>query len=172
MVEGSSLRATSRICDVSINTVTKLLVEVGEACQKFHNETVKGVTSKRIQADEICSFVYSKEKNIPEGMEDYAGDIWTWTGIDADSKLIVSWYVGDRTYLSAREFMQDVASRLANRVQLTTDGLKSYLTAVDDAFSGDIDYAQLIKTSRSTRRVKGMKDGIAPVNVPVLIAIL
>ena len=145
LVEGNSLRATSRIADVSINTVTKLLVDVGKACQKFHDETVLTVKSKRVQCDEIWSFVYSKEKNVPVGMEGKAGDIWTWTAIDADSKLIVSWYVGDRSAVSAQEFMKDVASRLANRVQLTTDGHKAYLDAVDDAFSGMIDYAQLIK---------------------------
>lgn len=146
LVEGNSLRATSRIADVSINTVTKLLVEVGKACEKFHDETVKGVTAQRVQADEIWSFVYAKEKNATrEQKEGGAGDAWTWTAIDADSKLIISWYVGDRTFISAREFMQDVAARLSNRVQLTTDGHRAYLSAVDDAFKGDIDYAQLIK---------------------------
>src|SRR5688572_24745394 len=118
LVEGNSLRSTSRICDVSINTVTKLLVEVGKACEKFHNEKVQKVNAKRVQCDEIWSFVYSKEKNVPEGMEDYAGDVWTWTAIDADSKLIISWGVGGRDIATAKEFMQDVASRLSNRVQL------------------------------------------------------
>lgn len=145
LVEGSSLRATSRICDVSINTVTKLLVDVGKACEKFHNETVKGIKSQRVQCDEIWSFVYSKEKNIPEGKEETAGDIWTWTALDADSKLIVSWYVGQRDFISACDFMDDVKSRLANRVQLTTDGYKPYLMAVDKAFDGDVDYAMLVK---------------------------
>lgn len=147
LVEGNSLRSTSRIADVSINTVTKMLVDVGAACQKFHDETVIGVRSQRIQADEIWSFVGAKQKNATqEQKENGYGDVWTWTGIDADSKLIVSWNVGNRDFLSARELMQDVASRLTNRVQLTTDGLKAYLTAVDDAFHGNIDYAQLIKT--------------------------
>jgi IS1 family transposase len=146
LVEGNSLRSTSRMADVSINTVTKLLVDTGKACQKFHDEKVIGIHSKRIQADEIWSFIYAKEKNATqEQKNDGAGDAWTWTAIDADSKLIVSWYVGDRSFLSAREFMQDVASRLSNRVQLTTDGHKAYLNAVDDAFDGEIDYAQLIK---------------------------
>lgn len=145
LVEGNSLRSTSRICDVSINTVTKLLVDVGIACEKFHDETVKGVNSRKIQSDEIWSFVYSKERNVPEGMEGKAGDVWTWTGLDADSKLIVSWYVGDRTAEAAREFMEDMAARLLHRVQLTTDGHKAYLEAVYDAFYDNIDFAQLIK---------------------------
>lgn len=146
LVEGTSLRAASRIADVSFNTVLKLLPQVGKACQEFHDEKVKGVRSERIQADEIWSFVGAKEKNTSvEQKEQGMGDAWTWTAIDADSKLIVSWFVGDRDFLSAREFMQDVASRLSNRVQLTTDGLKAYLTAVNDAFDGEIDYAQLIK---------------------------
>lgn len=145
LVEGNSLRATSRISGCSINTVSKLLVDVGRACALFHNETVKNVTSKRIQCDEIWSFVYSKEKNVPEGMEDHAGDVWTWTAIDADSKLVVSWLTAGRDADSAYTFMCDVADRLANRVQLTSDGLKVYLDAVDAAFTGEVDYAQLVK---------------------------
>lgn len=145
LVEGNSLRSTTRIADVSINTVTKLLVEVGRACEKFHNENVQKVNAKRVQCDEIWSFVYSKEKNVPEGMEDYAGDVWTWTAIDADSKLIISWGVGGRDIATAKEFMQDVASRLTNRVQLTTDRHKPYLVAVESAFQGDVDYAMLLK---------------------------
>lgn len=147
LVEGTSLRATSRIADVSINTVTKLLVDVGAACQQFHNDTVINVNSKRVQCDEIWSFVYAKNKNVetavaaPEG----AGDVWTWTGLDADSKLMVSWYVGNRDAESAYEFMQDVKNRLAGRIQLTTDGHKPYLKAVDKAFDGEIDFAQLVK---------------------------
>lgn len=144
LVEGNSLRSTSRIADVSINTVTKLLVSVGKACQEFHNKTVIGIKAKLIQCDEIWSFVYAKEKNKPEGMEG-AGDVWTWTAIDSDSKLIVSWLVGDRDAGAAMDFMNDVAGRLANRVQLTTDGLKAYLEAVADSFGSRIDYAQLVK---------------------------
>jgi IS1 family transposase len=145
LVEGNSLRAMSRICDCSINTVTKLLVEVGKACEKFHNEAVQNVNCQRVQADEIWSFVYSKEKNVPTGMEDEAGDVWTWTAIDADSKLIVSWLVGDRDAESANVFMNDVASRLTNRVQLTTDGLNCYLEAVTQNFGSQIDFAMLQK---------------------------
>jgi len=145
LVEGASMRAISRIADVSINTVTKLLVDIGKAYEVFHNETVKNIRAQRIQADEIWSFVYSKEKNVPEGMENNAGDVWTWTALDADSKLIVSWFVGDRDAESANIFMHDVAGRLSNKVQLTTDGHKAYLQAVDDAFGGNIDFAQLVK---------------------------
>jgi IS1 family transposase len=146
LVEGNSLRATARITGVSRNTVDKLLVEVGQACEEFHNNHVVAVASKRIQCDEIWSFVGAKEKNTtPEMKENGLGDVWTWTALDADSKLIVSWYVGDRSATSANEFMQDVASRLKNRVQLTSDGYKAYLDAVEDAFSGQVDFAQLVK---------------------------
>jgi len=143
LVEGNSLRSTSRIVDVSINTVTKLLVEVGMACEKFHNEHVKGITSKRIQCDEIWSFVYAKQKNLPE--DKMGGDVWTWVGIDADSKLVVSWLVSERTAEMADVFIKDIAARLRNRVQLTTDGLKAYLDAVENTFANNIDFAQLVK---------------------------
>ena len=139
------MRSTSRIADVSINTGTKLLVEVGRACAKFHNETVKGLTCKRVQADEIWSFVYSKQKNVPEGMDDHAGDVWTWTAIDADTKLIVSYAIGGRDIATATEFMHDVASRIKTRMQLTTDGLHAYMEAVTGAFGSQIDFAQLVK---------------------------
>jgi IS1 family transposase len=145
LVEGNSLRSTSRIVDVSINTVTKLLVEVGSACQKYHNETVKNVNSKHVQCDEIWSFVYAKQKNVPEEKEGEAGDVWTWTAIDADSKLIISWLVGDRSSGTAEIFIQDVADRLKNRVQLTTDGFKAYLDVVEGIFYKGIDFAQLQK---------------------------
>lgn len=142
------MRSTSRITGASIVTVSKLLVEVGKACQAFHNETVNNLQTKRIEADEIWSFVYAKEKNVPQEMRTEtksAGDVWTWTAIDSDSKLIISWLVADRGLESAITFMQDVRARLANRVQLTTDGLKNYLVAVDTAFDYQIDYAQLVK---------------------------
>lgn len=147
LVEGSSLRATSRIADVSINTVTKLLVDVGQSCQKFHNEKVVNVASKRVQCDEIWSFIYSKDKNAPAEMKEAgtAGDAWTWVGIDADTKLVVSFFVGNRDANSANDFMQDVASRLTSRVQLTIDGHKPYLNAVDNAFDNGVDFAQLVK---------------------------
>jgi IS1 family transposase len=147
LVEGSSMRSISRVADVSINTVTKMLVDAGEACAKFHDENVRGVTASRVQCDEIWSFVYSKEKNVetakaaPQG----SGDVWTWTALDADSKLIVSYFVGDRSGQSALVLMDDLRPRLENRVQLTTDGHKAYLEAVEGAFGGDVDYAQLVK---------------------------
>lgn len=147
LVEGSSMRSISRVVDVSINTVTKLLEDAGEACAKFHHDTVRNVTAERIQCDEIWSFLYAKEKNVKEAKSapEGAGDVWTWTGIEADTKLIVSWLVGGRDAGYASEFMEDVAARLANRVQLTTDGHKAYLTAVEGAFGADVDYAQLVK---------------------------
>lgn len=146
LVEGSSIRAITRIADVSKNTVTKLLVDIGKACQQFHSDTVVNVKSERIQADEIWSFVGSKEKNTTaEKKEEGCGDVWTWVGMDADSKLVVSWLVGDRDAEAACTFMNDVADRLANRVQLTTDGHKAYLMAVQNAFDNDIDFAQLVK---------------------------
>ncbi len=147
LVEGSSMRSISRVADVSINTVSALLVDAGKACAAHHDATVRGVRSKRIQADEIWSFCYAKEKNVvtARAAPDDAGDVWTWTALDADTKLIVSYLVGGRDADYANEFMQDVAGRLANRVQLTTDGHKPYLEAVEGAFGADIDYAMLIK---------------------------
>jgi len=144
LVEGSSLRATSRIADVSINTVTKLLVDVGN-CGKFHNEIVQKVASKRVPCDEIWSFAYAKQKNVREGMGDYAGGVCAWTALDADSKLIVSWYVGQRNLDSVDELMTDGAARLANGVQLTSDGHRAYLQAVEVAFEGEIDFSRLRK---------------------------
>lgn len=147
LCEGMSMRGVSRIADVSINTVAKLLDDAGEACSAFHDATVRGVTAKRVQADEIWSFAYAKQKNVAKAKAapEESGDIWTWTALDADTKLIVTFLVGGRDADCAHTFMSDVAMRLANRVQLTTDGHKAYLDAVEDAFGGDIDYARLIK---------------------------
>ena len=147
LVEGSSIRSTSRVTGASINTITKLLVDAGRACIAYHDEHVRGVRAERVQVDEIWQFVYAKARNVetakkaPEG----AGDAWTWTAIDADSKLVVSWLVGGRDGQAAYDFMMDLADRLASRVQLTSDGLKVYEGAVEDAFGADVDYAQLIK---------------------------
>jgi IS1 family transposase len=141
------MRSISRVTDVSINTVSKLLVEAGEACLALHDEAVRNVKASRIQCDEIWSFCHAKEKNVatakaaPQG----AGDVWTWTAIDADTKLIVSYFVGDRGSESAMILMDDLRTRLANRVQLTTDGHRAYLEAVEGAFGADVDYAQLVK---------------------------
>ena len=140
LVEGMSMRAVSRVADVSINTVTKLLEDVGAACSAYQDQTLRGLTCKRVQCDEIWAFCYSKEKNVaPEnkGILGF-GDVYTWTGMDADTKLMVSYMVGKRDTDYAEAFMSDVASRLANRVQLTTDGHKPYLKAVEDAFLGDV----------------------------------
>lgn len=146
LVEGSSLRAASRLAEVSINTVTKLLVDIGSACAAYQDRTMRNLTSERLQCDEIWAFVGAKAKNAtPAQVADGWGDVWTWTCIDADTKLVPCWWVGGRTATDAVEFMQDVASRLDNRVQLTTDGLHSYLVAVDRAFEGAVDYAMIQK---------------------------
>jgi IS1 family transposase len=145
LTEGNSLRATSRMTGTSINTVTKLLVDVGRACQNFHNNTVHNVAASRVQCDEIWSFVYSKQKNVPDDKEGEAGDVWTWVALDSDSKLVISWLVGSRDVDSATIFMQDLASRLKDRVQLTTDGHKAYREAVRVAFGKNVDFAQLVK---------------------------
>lgn len=145
LVEGSSLRSTSRVCDVSINTVTKLLVDVGRACEKFHDETVRKVTVKNLQCDEIWSFVYAKQKNVTDEME-AAGDVWTWTALDSDTKLMVSWYAGARDAHAAYEFLTDVRSRVdRTRMQMTSDGHSAYVSAVDAVFGQYIDFAQLVK---------------------------
>ena len=147
LCEGSSMRSISRVADVSINTVTKALVDAGEACLAFHDETVRNVTAKRIECDEIWSFCHAKQKNVADAKAapNGAGDVWTWTAIDADTKLIVSYFVGDRSGESAMVLMDDLRGRLANRVQLTTDGHKAYLDAVEEAFGSDVDFAQLVK---------------------------
>jgi IS1 family transposase len=147
LCEGSSMRSISRVVDVSINTVTKLLIDAGTIAAEFHDEKIRNVACKRIQCDEIWSFSYAKERNVrgaksaPSG----AGDVWTWTGLCADSKLILSWTVGGRDSEYAMILMDDLRSRLANRVQITTDGHRAYLEAVEGAFGADIDYAMLVK---------------------------
>ena len=147
LCEGQSMRATARLADVSFNTVAKLLIDAGRVCADLHDGMVQGVTASRIQCDEIWSFTYAKQKNVAgaKAAPAEAGDTWTWTALDSDSKLIVSWLVGGRDGEYAIEFMDDLRSRLANRVQLTTDGHRAYLEAVEGAFGGDVDYAQLIK---------------------------
>ena len=147
LCEGSSMRSISRVADVSINTVSKLLVDAGVACAAFHDATVRGVKAKRVQCDEIWSFTYAKEKNVAKAKAAPAdaGDTWTWTALDADSKLLVSWHCGGRTAYEANVLMRDVAERLVDRVQLTTDGNKTYLDAVERAFGDAIDYAMLVK---------------------------
>ena len=147
LVEGMSMRSISRTVGVSINTVTKLMVEAGEACAAYHDEAVRDVQASKVQCDEIWSFCYAKAKNVagakaaPQG----AGDVWTWTALESETKLILSWEVGDRSSATAIEFMDDLRARLANRVQLTTDGHKAYLEAVEGAFGADVDYGMLVK---------------------------
>ena len=145
LVEGMSMRATSRVTGVSINTVTKLLIKAGEVCAEYHNAQVRDIQAKRVQCDEIWSFVYMKQKNVEnaEAAPEGAGDAWT--AIDADSKLIILYLVGGRDSVYAVEFMEDVVERLANRVQLTTDDHRAYLEAVEDAFGSEVDYAMLVK---------------------------
>lgn len=141
------MRSISRITGVSINTVTKLLEDAGRVCAAYHYDNVRDVKAKRVQCDEIWSFVAAKQKNVKamKAPGEGAGDAWTWTAIDADSKLIISYLVGGRDAGYAADFMQDVSERLANRVQLTTDGHKAYLEAVEGAFGADVDYAMLVK---------------------------
>jgi IS1 family transposase len=147
LVEGNSLRAITRMVDCSINTVTKLLVDVGTACSQYQYETLRNLPCKCIQCDEIWNFCYCKERNVPEDRkgEFGIGDVYTWIGMCADTKLVPSFMVGKRDAEYGNAFMLDLASRLSNRVQLTTDGHGVYLTAVENAFGSDIDYAMLIK---------------------------
>ncbi len=151
LVEGNSLRSTSRMTGCSINTVTKLLVDVGRACAEYQDKAFHNLTCKRIQCDEIWNFCYCKEKNVPEehkGELGY-GDVYTWTAMCADSKIIPSFLVGRRDSECAKVFINDLANRLKNRIQLTTDGYKIYLEAVENAFGGEIDYAMLVKVYES-----------------------
>jgi IS1 family transposase len=145
LVEGNSIRATVRMTGVAKNTVTKLLVDLGTACSVHMDMTIRDLPCKRLQVDEIWTFVGSKQKNIPEGKEHEYGDVWTWVAIDADTKLVPSYRVGARDLEEAISFMRDVAKRMRSRVQLTSDGHRPYIAAVEDAFQGDVDYAQLVK---------------------------
>jgi len=147
LVEGNSLRSTSRMADVSINTVTKLLVDVGIACSDYQDKVLRELCCTRLQVDEIWAFCYAKQKNVEDAKNavDGAGDIWTWTAICADTKLVPSWLVGKRDAESANTFISDLAGRLQHKVQLTSDGHKSYLEAIGSAFGNNIDYAMLVK---------------------------
>jgi len=145
LVEGNSIRGTARLCDVVKNSVTKVLCEVGEACSSYQHENLIGLTGTKWQLDEIWSFVGAKQKNVPEHRKGQAGDVWTWVALDADSKLVGSFYVGGRDSYAAIVIADDLAKRLVNRVQVTTDGHRAYLEAIEGAFGGDVDYAQLVK---------------------------
>ncbi len=153
LVEGNSLRATARICDVAFNTVLKFVPEIGQACAEYQDKVFHNLTCKRIQCDEIWSFCYAKQKNVPQdkqGIFGY-GDVWTWVAMDAETKLVPSFMVGNRDAQTAKMFIDDLASRLANRVQLTTDGYKVYLEAVEGAFGCEVDYAMLVKMYESSQ---------------------
>lgn len=164
LVEGNSIRSTVRITGASKNTIAKLLVDLGKACSAYHNEHVVNVKAERVQCDEIWSFCYAKQKNVetakaaPEG----AGDVWTWTAMESSSKLVISWMVGGRDSEYAMYFMDDLRSRLANQVQLTTDGHKAYLNAVEEAFGGDVDYAMLVKLYGEPSGGKGSERKYSP----------
>src|ERR1700720_751489 len=146
LVEGNSINSTCRITGVAKHTVLKLLKDLGCACASYHDSHVRNLRVRRIQCDEIWAFVYAKQKNVTaEQMAAGGGDVWTWTAIDADTKLIISYTLGDRGADTAHAFMQDVASRTRNRIQLTTDGHRVYAEAVEDTFGADIDYAMLVK---------------------------
>jgi len=147
LCEGNSIRSTTRITNTAINTVVKLLRDVGAACLEYQDKTMHNLPCKNLQCDEIWSFVYSKAKNVPEKHDGEFGfgDVWTFTAIDADTKLVPCWLVGLRNIECAYEFINDLKSRLANRVQITTDGHKMYAVAIEQAFGSDIDYAMLVK---------------------------
>jgi IS1 family transposase len=153
LVEGASLRAVSRMTGVARNTITALLMEAGAACATYQDKALRNLPCKRVQCDEIWSFCYAKDKNVPPSLQGQfgIGSVWTWTALDADTKLICSWMVGGRDALSAYEFMKDLAGRFANRVQLTTDGLTAYLTAVEAVFGSAIDYTMLVKIYGAAR---------------------
>lgn len=146
LVEGNSMRAVSRMTGISRNTINKLLVDLGNACSAYQDKTFRNLKCKNIQCDEIWSFIGCKQKNVTDENKDNGwGDVWTWVALDADTKLVPTWFVGTRDAGAAYHFIHDLKDRLANRVQLTTDGHKAYLTAVEDAFGTEVDYAMLQK---------------------------
>jgi IS1 family transposase len=157
LVEGMSVRATCRMTDTAKGTVLRLLAELGAACREYQDEVLRDLPCKRVQCDEIWSFCYAKDKNLPASMRHTpgVGSIWTWTVIDADTKLVPSFHIGTRDAACAYEFMSDVASRMRGRIQLTTDGHGAYLNAVRDAFGRDIDYSMLIKMYGETVDTEG-----------------
>nr|WP_047166983.1 helix-turn-helix domain-containing protein [Sphingomonas sp. Y57] len=157
LCEGMSIRAITRLTGASKNTVAKLLIDAGKACAAYHDANIRHVKASCVQVDEIWSFTYAKQKNVAtaKAAPDEAGDTWTWTALDADSKLIVSYLVGGRDAEYAMWFMDDLRDRLANRVQLTSDGHRAYLEAVEGAFGADVDYAQLVKLYGATATAPG-----------------
>lgn len=147
LVEGNSLRATARLADVAFNTVLRFLPEIGEACRDYQNRAFRNLTCRRVQVDECWSFINAKRNNVPDQHKDKQewGDIWTWVAIDADTKLVPAWLVGNRDFRCAMEFLTDLKSRLATRVQLSSDGFRPYFRAVEETFQGEIDYAIVTK---------------------------
>ena len=147
LVEGNSLRSTSRMVGCSINTVTKLLVDVAKACDAYQSRVMKNLPCRRLQIDEIWSFCYSKAKNVPEEKRDVFGygDVWTFVAIDADTKLVPAWWIGQRDGCNAKTFVDELATRIANRIQVSTDGHRMYIDAMESGFGGDVDYAMLVK---------------------------
>ena len=158
LVEGNSIRATCRMTGAAKGTVLKLLSDVGRACAEYQDKVFRNLKCKRIQCDEIWSFCYAKKKNVPKNLKDQFGygDVWTWTAICADTKLVPTWMVGDRDVDTAAAFMNDLAGRLAGRIQLTTDGLKKYVDVVADTFKGNVDYAMLVKIYGQEGEGRGM----------------
>jgi IS1 family transposase len=157
LCEGASMRSISRVADISINTVSKLLIDAGKACAAFHDEKVRDVKARRVQVDEIWTFTAAKQANVG-GMKkpvENAGDTWTWTAIEADTKLLISWLVGGRDTEYGIAFLQDVKERLANRVQLSSDGHRAYFEAVEETFGADVDYAQVIKLFGASKTILG-----------------
>jgi IS1 family transposase len=153
LVEGNSIRATVRMTGIAKNTIVKLLADVGQACERFQDRMLRALPCQHIQCDEVWSFCYAKQKNVPKDLQGQFGygDVWTWTAIDADTKLICSWKIGGRGASTAYAFINDLASRMASRIQLTTDGHRVYVDAVDSAFGADIDYAMLVKVYGADR---------------------
>ena len=147
LVEGNSLRSTSRMVGCSINTVTKLLIDVATACNEYQSSVMRNLPCHRLQIDEIWSFCYSKQKNVPDQFRDTFGfgDVWTFVAIDADSKLVPAWWIGPRDGCNAKSLIEDLASRLANRVQISTDGHRMYIDAMEAGFGGEVDYAMIVK---------------------------
>lgn len=162
LIEGSSMRSIVRTVGVSFCAINKLLIDAGRVCGEYHDKKIRGVECRSIQCDEIWSFCYAKTKNVPYAINPpaYAGDVWTWTALDVDSRLIVAYEIGDRSTKTAYIFMDDLQSRLAGRVQITTDGYKAYPDAVKYAFQGEVDYAQLVKMFAAPKKKKGKKPAI------------
>lgn len=147
LIEGCSMRATTRLTGAAKKTVERLLVSAGTACAAYHNKTMRNLPCKVLQVDEIWAFCGMKEGNVPQSLkgQGVAGDVWTWVALDSDTKLIPSWHIGRRDYADAYKFIHDLAGRLAHRVQLTSDGHRPYIQAVEDAFGSEIDYSMLVK---------------------------